>query len=223
MGLLIALGLIGMKLVVVTSVYTNNTEVLPPPQLSLMTSGTIYMGQNVEMQCTAPADLPEGRFFLIAYSSGQNLQTVQAPETRNSVSFTIESSYTLKSIEYVCQYQCYVGTEIQTSELSNILSMTLSVPVWVFVLVGLVGLLILVALVLVTLCLVRRNKRKKQEQRESSVWIDQNMTTDWSDGNHNVVFSLNSTSKTDISHTHLNNMDSQTESGSATPFSTFRI
>ncbi|XP_075711572.1 uncharacterized protein LOC142748365 [Rhinoderma darwinii] len=215
MELLIFLGLIGMEMVTVSSEY------LPAPQLSLMTSGTIYMGQDVELQCTAPTNYPEGTFCLHSHSTGQHLQTVQAPETRNSVRFTIKRSYSMRSMEYVCKYQCYVGNELQMSEVSNILTLTVNVPVWVFVVIGLVGLLILV--VLVTLYLVRRNKKKKQEQRDKdSIWIDQNTTTDWSDGEHNMAYSLNSTPKSDVSHTKLGNKDSQAGNGSVTPFSTFR-
>lgn len=217
MELLILLGLIGMELVVVTS------ENLPPPELSLVTSGTLYMGQEVELQCTAPKDYPEGTFFLHSNSTEQHLQTAVAPETRNSVRFTVKSPYTMRSMEYVCNYQCYVGTELQVSEVSNVLSLTINVPVWVFVVVGLVCLLILLALILVTFCLVRRNKKKTQEQRDKhSIWIDQNVTTDWSDGKDNMVYSLNSTPKTDMSHTYSSNMESQKESGLVANFSTFR-
>ncbi|XP_072005652.1 protein HIDE1 [Engystomops pustulosus] len=217
MELLTCIGLIGIKLVLVTS------EVLPPPQLSVMTSGTLYMGQDIELQCTAPGDYPEGTFYLYSHSTGERLQTVHAPETKHSVTFTIETTYTTKSMEYVCMYESYVGTELQESEVSSVLSLTLHVPVWVFVVVGLAGLVILVASVLVTLYLVRRNKKKKQEQRDKdSIWIDQNITADWPVGNRNMVFSSNSTSKTDISNTHPSNMDSPSENGLALPFSTFR-
>ncbi|KAG9470790.1 protein HIDE1 isoform X2 [Eleutherodactylus coqui] len=206
-----------MELVAVTS------APLPAPHLSLMTSGAIYMGQEIQLQCTAPENYPEGTFHLYSHSTGEQLQTAQAPETKNSVMFTIQSSYAMKSIECFCKYQCYVGNEIQVSEVSNVLSVTINVPVWVFVVVGLVGLLILVASVLVTVYLLRRNKKKKQEERDKdSIWIDQQMTPDWSDGNHNMVYDANSVSKTDISNTYLSNVDSQMESRSPVPFSSFR-
>ncbi|KAG8547616.1 hypothetical protein GDO81_027924 [Engystomops pustulosus] len=48
------------------------------------------------------------------------------------------------------------------------------------------------------------------------------LSTDWPVGNRNMVFSSNSTSKTDISNTHPSNMDSPSENGPAVPFSTFR-
>ncbi|KAM3925458.1 uncharacterized protein RB166_008664 isoform 2-T2 [Leptodactylus fuscus] len=187
-----------------------------------MTSGTIYMGQEVELQCTAPKEYPEGIFYLRSHNTEENLQEIQAPETINSVRFTIGTSYTI-SMEYDCIYRCYVETELQTSEVSNVLSLTLNVPVWVFVVVGVVGLLILVAVVSVILYLVRRNKKKKQQQKDKdSIWIDQRITTDFPDGNHNMVYASNSTSKTDISSSYLSDMDSQMETVQASPFSTFR-
>ncbi|CAJ0935748.1 unnamed protein product [Ranitomeya imitator] len=198
MELLIFLGLIVMELLAVTS------ENLPPPHLSLMTSGTIYMGDTVELQCAAPANHPEGTFYLYLNSTGQCLQQKAAPETKNIVKFTISSPYTMKSMEYSCMYKSYVGSELQLSEVSNVLSLTVNVPVWVFVLVGLVGLLILVAAVLVTYLvrripvwvfvlvglvgllilvaavlvtyLVRRSKKKKKEQRIPPPTLTPHMT-----------------------------------------------
>ncbi|XP_073443687.1 protein HIDE1 [Dendrobates tinctorius] len=216
MELLIILGLIVMELLVVTS------ENLPPPHLSLMTSGIIYMGDTVDLQCTAPTNHPEGTFYLYLNSTGQCLQQKAAPETKNTVKFTIISPYTIKSMEYVCKYKTYVESELQLSEVSNVLSLTVNVPVWVFVLVGLGVLLILVAAVLVTF-LVRRSKRKKKEQRDKeSIWIAQDMTKDWPTGSHNMVYDSNSNSNIDISRDYPGNMDSQTYSGSVSPFSTFR-
>ncbi|KAM4039902.1 protein HIDE1 isoform 2-T2 [Anomaloglossus baeobatrachus] len=206
-----------MELLVVTS---GN---LPPPQLSLMTSGTIYMGDKLELQCTAPTNYPEGTFYLFLNNTGQCLEKKEAPETKNAVKFTITSSYTMKTMQYVCNYKSYVGNELQLSEASNILYVTFKVPVWVFILVGLVGLLILVAAVLVTLCLVRRNKKKKREQRDKeSIWIAQDMTKDWPDGSHNMVYDSNSHSRTEISNTYPSNMDPPTDDRSVSPFSTFR-
>ncbi|XP_077118115.1 protein HIDE1 isoform X1 [Ranitomeya variabilis] len=216
MELLIFLGLIVMALLAVTS------ENLPPPHLSLMTSGTIYMGDTVELQCAAPTNHPEGTFYLYLNSTGQCLQQKAAPETKNIVKFTISSPYTMKSMEYSCMYKSYVGSELQLSEVSNVLSLTVNVPVWVFVLVGLVGLLILVAAVLVTY-LVRRSKKKKKEQRDKeSIWIAQDMTKEWPTGSDNMVYNSNSTSDIDTSHDYPGNMDSRTYSGSFSPFSTFR-
>ncbi|XP_069831731.1 protein HIDE1 [Dendropsophus ebraccatus] len=218
MELLMLLGLIGMELVVVT------TEYLPPPELTLLTSETIYMGQKVELQCTAPKNYPEGTFFLISNNTGLQLQMVDAPETRNSVTFTIETPYTLKSMKYVCRYQCYIGEENQMSEASDVLSLTFNIPVWILVVVGLLVLLILVALVTVCIFLMKRNKRKKQEQRDKdSIWINQHSTPDWSKGEDNMVFSLNHTSKScDMSPTYMGHTDTQTDGESAAPFSTFR-
>ncbi|XP_073507052.1 protein HIDE1 isoform X2 [Phyllobates terribilis] len=188
-----------------------------------MTSGTIYMGDTVELQCTAPTKYPEGIFYLYLNSTGQRLQQKEAPETKNTVKFTITSPYTMKSMEYVCKYKTYVGSELQLSEVSNVLSLTVNVPVWVFVLVGLGGLLILMAAVLVTFYLVRRGKKKKKEQRDKeSIWIAQDVTKDWPTGSQNMVYNLNSTSNIDTSHDYPGNMDSQTYRGSVSPFSTFR-
>ncbi|XP_056426482.1 uncharacterized protein LOC130367763 isoform X2 [Hyla sarda] len=217
MKLLIFLGLIWTELLVVTSEY------LPPPELSLMTSETIYMGQKVQLQCTAPIDCPEGTFYLILNSTDLTLQKADAPETKNSVMFTIETSYTLHSMEYVCRYKCFVESVQKMSEVSNVLTLNISVPVWVFVVVGLLGLVILVALVIVPIFLGRIKKKKKQEKRDKgSIWIDQQKTPDLPDGKDNMVFSLNYMPKTDISPTYMGHTDSQTDKGLDTPFSTFR-
>ncbi|XP_072255681.1 uncharacterized protein [Pyxicephalus adspersus] len=230
MEFLFVLGLIGAEIITVGS---ND---LPAPELS-SPSTSVYKGQSLILHCTAPSIYPEGIFYLYSENSADYIEQKSAPETKNSVTFTLQPLATDGTTLYFCVYHWYVQDMKMTSQASNMLNVTvvdqpppstgstdLTVPLWVIFLVsGLVGFAILVAFVSLIVCLRQRCKQKKQEQRDKeSIWINQNMEKDWTLSRNNKVFPIESTIETELSHPTLSNKNSYSYAGTSTSFSSFR-
>ncbi|XP_040202388.1 uncharacterized protein LOC120933312 isoform X2 [Rana temporaria] len=234
MELLFVLGLIGAEIITVIS------DDLPAPQLSTQAS-SVYKDQSVVLHCTAPSSYPEGIFHLYSESSKVWVDRKSAPETMNSVTFTLQPPATDGTISYSCVYRWWEQDTERISQRSNVVNVTildepaptnssdaleaaLPVPLWVILLVcGLLGFVILVASVALIVCLIQRSKQKKQEQRDKeSIWINQDMAKDWTLSRNNKVFPMESTTETEMSHPYLAYKNSYTHNRSAQPFSSFR-
>lgn len=234
MELLFVLGLIGAEIVSVRS------DDLPPPQLS-SPSPFVYKNESVVLHCTAPSNYPEGVFYLYSDSSQSWVTEKSAPETKNSVTFTLQPPVTNGLILYSCVYHSWVQDKEKTSLRSNIVNVTIldeaaptdsshtlqspvSVPLWVILLVsGLLGFVVLVAFVSLVVCLLQKSKKKRQEQRDKeSIWINQDMAKDWTLSRHNKVFPMESTTETEMSHPYLSSKNSYSYTGPGAPFSSFR-
>ncbi|KAE8619916.1 hypothetical protein XENTR_v10010026 [Xenopus tropicalis] len=173
--LVLLLGVIGMK------ISGTKTELLPPPVLALETPGVVRGGQSANLQCTAPPEYKEGIFYLYLEGSGEHLLKQYAQEARHSVTFSVTGLRAADVKRYYCRYQAWLSDTQHSSEASNVLQVTVYVPIWVIA-VSAAGGAAVVAIVVSALVLImkRRNDRKKQKQRErESVWTSETMASDW--------------------------------------------
>ncbi|XP_068130435.1 protein HIDE1 isoform X2 [Hyperolius riggenbachi] len=233
MELLLLLAIVGVEIMAVRS------DPLPAPELSLLTPVT-YKGRPADLQCTAADTYPEATFSL--YSQSQVLlEEKTAPETKTSVTFTVQPPASGDTMTYTCAYQHWVQGRREMSLLSNVVTVTLldeatstvpsenlqasvPVPLWVILLIaGLVGFVILVAVVSLIVCIMRRHEQKRQEERDKeAIWIDHGMAKDWTLGHHNKTFPTEGTSETEFTRSYSSKKDSFTYNGSLGHFSTFR-
>ncbi|KAM4675011.1 protein HIDE1 isoform 2-T2 [Discoglossus pictus] len=102
----------------------TKSEQLPPPLLTLETSGIIHGGKSVDLLCIAPVNYTGAVFYLLVKNKREALQSLRSPETSHSVTFQEVASSDSKG--YMCLYQIRVSEGLQASQPSKALYLSVT-------------------------------------------------------------------------------------------------
>ncbi|XP_058029485.1 protein HIDE1 isoform X2 [Ahaetulla prasina] len=100
----------------------------PSPHIFLNAlSDEVTEGDSLKIACFAPSEYIDGWFFLFKNNESKALKTLPAAEAQHNVTFLLENIKTRDGGRYRCQYGLYNGSQLQESEFSQVLEITVKV------------------------------------------------------------------------------------------------
>lgn len=97
----------------------------PSPHIFLnVLSDEVTEGDSLKIACFAPSKYMDGWFFLFKNNESKALKTLPAAEAQHNVTFLLENVKTRDGGRYRCQYGLYNGSQLQESEFSQVLEIT---------------------------------------------------------------------------------------------------
>ncbi|KAH0628640.1 hypothetical protein JD844_010022 [Phrynosoma platyrhinos] len=101
------------------------SSLFPHPLIFLnVLSDGLREGDSIKIACLAPMAYMDAWFYLYKVDQAQPFQVLPAAETQHQVDFHLENITTRDGGQYRCQYGQYNGSQLQLSELSFILEVT---------------------------------------------------------------------------------------------------
>nr|XP_060619451.1 protein HIDE1 isoform X2 [Anolis sagrei ordinatus] len=190
------------------------SRLFPYPLIVLdVPSDGIKEGDTIKIVCAAPRAYVDAWFYLLKGEQAQQVQIQPAAETQHAVTFHLENITIGDGGQYRCQYGLYNGSQLQMSELSFVLeitveesSLTTSVPTdppnsgskgsaWVLpTALSVTGVLLLILILVVAVIAVGRLKERRQKKRVlDSCWTETSYpATETSFDNSMYTVSVNS-------------------------------
>uniref|UniRef100_A0A2D4HJ26 Ig-like domain-containing protein n=1 Tax=Micrurus lemniscatus lemniscatus TaxID=129467 RepID=A0A2D4HJ26_MICLE len=100
----------------------------PSPRIFLnVLSDKVTEGDSLKIACFAPNKYVDGWFFLFKNNESKALKTLPAAEAQHNVTFLLENVKTRDGGRYRCQYGLYNRSQLQKSEFSQVLEITVKV------------------------------------------------------------------------------------------------
>ncbi|XP_029141585.1 protein HIDE1 [Protobothrops mucrosquamatus] len=97
----------------------------PSPHIFLdVLSYKVTEGDSLKIACLAPSKYVDGWVFLFKNNESKALKTLPALEAEHNVTFLLENVKTRDGGWYRCQYRFYNGSQLQESEFSRVLEIT---------------------------------------------------------------------------------------------------
>ncbi|XP_042305506.1 protein HIDE1 isoform X2 [Sceloporus undulatus] len=227
------------------------SSLFPYPLIFLnVLSDGLREGDSIKIACHAPMAYVDAWFYLYKVGQAQPFQILPAAETRHRVDFHLKNITTRDGGQYRCQYGQYNGSQLQLSELSFILEVTVegsslstSAPTEppssdsegsagvLPIALSVTGVLLLVLILVVAVIAVGRLKERRQKKRVlDSCWTETNYpSTETSFDNCMFTVSVKNSGQEAVenhgtfSSTAMGTRFSSVRSVGKTNFSTFRV
>ncbi|XP_025023596.1 protein HIDE1 isoform X1 [Python bivittatus] len=101
----------------------------PSPLIFLdVLSDNVTEGDSLKIACIAPRKYVDAWFFLFKENKSKALKSLPAAESQHTVTFLLENVTTGDGGRYRCQYGLYNGSQLQESEFSHVLEITVKAP-----------------------------------------------------------------------------------------------
>ncbi|XP_070791397.1 LOW QUALITY PROTEIN: protein HIDE1 [Pituophis catenifer annectens] len=151
----------------------------PSPHIFLnVLSDEVTEGDSLKIACFAPSKYMDGWFFLFKNNESKALKTLPAAEAQHNVTFLLENVKTRDGGRYRCQYGLYNGSQLQESEFSQVLEITVKGAAWFLPITFCVtGILLLVLILSAAVGTTAYFKRRKKKRKLKSCWAETSYPT----------------------------------------------
>ncbi|KAG8130112.1 hypothetical protein E2320_016887 [Naja naja] len=138
----------------------------PSPRIFLnVLSDKVTEGDSLKIACFAPNKYVEGWFFLFKNNESKALKSLPAAEAQHNVTFLLENVTTRDGGRYRCQYGLYNGSQLQKSEFSQVLEITVKGTAWflpiTLCVTGILLLVLILSAAVGTTAYFERRKKKR--------------------------------------------------------------